>query len=114
MEAKRVVLLVLASSSDVYDKARMVWKKYMYLDEDVGVYFVYGKLSGCLPSNDDHDLIYEDLDENYENMIHKRLRATQYIHEHVRYDYFIYTNISTFWNWKALHEHLDTLPKSNC
>jgi hypothetical protein len=110
----KVVVLVLASNQPIYQQARKIWKKYMYKDETCKVFFVYGKLENKLDNIDEHDLIYHDLEENYPNMIYKRIRAMEYIHQQYDYDYFIHTNISTFWDWNELHNHLAILPKQLC
>jgi len=109
----KAVLLVLASNQPVYKNARKVWKKYMYKDDSFTVFFVYGKLDNTLEDMDENDLIY-DIEENYNNMIYKRIRAMEYIHQTHEYEYFIHTNISTFWDWNELHKHLAILPKTLC
>ena len=110
----RAIVLVLASNELLYQQARYVWKNYMYLDPQIKVFFVYGKLLNLLLNQDENDLIFNDLEENYPNMIYKRIRGMEWIHSRYNYDYFIHTNITTFWDWSKLHKHLDILPKSLC
>ena len=65
----RAVVLILASNEILYQQARYIWKKYMYLDPQIKVFFVYGKLLNSLVDQDENDLIFNDLQENYQNMI---------------------------------------------
>jgi len=36
------------------------------------------------------------------------------IHSKITYDFFIRTNITTFWDFKKLHLHLECLPTKGC
>ena len=110
----RAVVLVLASHQPVYQNARKVWKQYMNKDSRIKVFFIYGKLNESLPDRDENDLVFDDLVESYPNMIYKRIRGMEHAHSRYEYDYFIHTNISTFWDWTQLHRHLDILPKHSC
>lgn len=109
-------MLVLASDNHpLYNNARRVWKKYMYLDPTIKVYFVYGQLRGPLEDFDPlTDLVYPDIIESYPVLIEKTIRAMEHIDSEVTYDYFIRTNLSTFWDFKNLHIHLNELPVFGC
>ena len=108
-------MLVLASAGHVvYDNARKVWKKYMNCNPNVKVYMVYGAITN-LEDQDEHDLVYQDIRECYNpGMLLKTIRAMEYIDKHEKYDYFVRTNISTFWDFEKLLEHIKILPPTLC
>jgi len=112
----RAIILIIASCDlPAYKNARNVLKQYMNSDPDIAVYFVYGKLIEPLSDIDEHDLIYEDVPENhFPGILQKTIRAMEYLDAKYSYDYFIRTNISTFWNFSQLKEHLNDLPTTRC
>jgi hypothetical protein len=112
----RAVVLVLASNdSPTYRNARSVWKKYMHVDARIKVFFVYGTLATPLDDYDESsDLVFQSIPESYPVFIAKTLEAMQVIHASTHYDFFIRTNLTTFWDFERLHLHLDVLPTSNC
>jgi hypothetical protein len=116
MKHYRVVILVLASNNnEIYKNCRKIWKSYMNIDPTIKVYFVYGELSEPLTDYDsESDIIFNDIPESYPVLIQKTIEAMKFIDITVTYDYFIRTNLSTFWDFKYLHIHLDELPKNNC
>jgi len=116
MKHYRAVILVLASNNnEIYKNCRKIWKCYMNIDPTIKVYFVYGELSEPLTDYDsESDIIFNDIPESYPVLIQKTIEAMKFIDITVTYDYFIRTNLSTFWDFKNLHIHLDELPKNNC
>ena len=114
----RAIMLILASNqNNIFKNARKVWKKYMNIDPSIKVYFVYGELNEELEEYDpESDLIYQDVKENYGYpvLFHKTIRAIEEIDSKISYDFFIRTNISTFWDFRKLHEHLNVLPNVSC
>lgn len=115
MHHYRAVVLVLASNNnEIYRSCRKVWKKYMNVDTSIKVYFVYGELSAPLFEYDaSSDLVFNDVKEDNLN-IEKTIKAMEYIDSHVEYDFFIRTNLSTFWDFYKLHLQLNELPKEKC
>lgn len=111
----RAVMLVLAShNNSVYINARRVWKAYANRCPQIKVYMVYGKtvLADFDPVQ---DLVYEDIEENYcPGMLKKTIRAMEQIQCECTFDFFIRTNISTFWNFDMLLKTLETLPATLC
>jgi len=60
-------------------------------------------------------LIYEDISENYSpGMLKKTVTAMEYIDQHYSYDFFVRTNIGTFWDFPSLLRHVDKLPNTLC
>lgn len=115
----RAIILILASNNNnIYKNCRKIWKKYMNLDPTIKVYFVYGQL----PMNDvleefdeKSDFIFSDIKDNeFPVLIEKTIRAMQLVDETISYDFFIRTNLSTFWDFNKLHLHLNELPTNNC
>jgi hypothetical protein len=112
----RAVILILASNNNNIDKnGRDIWKQYMNNDPTIKVFFVYGKLNNELNDYDAScDLIYHDINESYPPSIIKTFNAIVKIDSLVKYDFFIRTNLSTFWDFNKLQLHLNELPTSNC
>jgi hypothetical protein len=122
----KTILLVLASEDvpieSVFQKAqkdawplypfmKSVYEAYMFQHPDIKVLFVYG--AGTTFAKQDYDLIYEDIPEKYyPGMLAKTMRAFEHIDSTYSYDYLIRTNLSTFWDFDRLVEHLNTLPPS--
>jgi hypothetical protein len=116
MNHYRAAILVLASNNnEIYKNCRKIWKYYMNIDPTIKVFFVYGQLSEPLNDYDsESDIVFDDIPESYPVLIKKTIEAMKHIDSIITYDYFIRTNLSTFWNFKNLHVHLDELPKNNC
>jgi hypothetical protein len=113
----RAVILILASNNnDIYKNCRNIWKQYMNTDPTIKVFFVYGKLTDKLTDYDPKcDLIYNDImDESQPINMEKSIKAMESIDSLYTYDFFIRTNLSTFWDFDKLQLHLNELPTSNC
>ena len=112
----RAVILILASNNNqIFNNCRKVWKRYMNIDPTIKVYFVYGELTEPLHEYDpDSDIVFNDVKESYPVLIEKTIRAMKLIDSRVTYDFFIRTNLSTFWDFNKLHLHLNELPRQNC
>jgi hypothetical protein len=112
----RAAILILASNNNqIFNNCRTIWKKYMNIDPTIKVYFVYGQLSQPLENYDpSSDLIYPEVVESYPVFIEKTIKAIEYIDSQITYDFFIRTNLSTFWDFNKLHLHLNELPNQNC
>ena len=112
----RAVILVLASNNNpTYKNFRKIWKAYMNTDTSIKVFFVYGKLTEPLEDYDQtSDLIFQNIEESYPVRINKTIEAIKMIHANITYDYFVRTNLSTFWDLSKLHLHLNDLPLRNC
>jgi len=115
----RAIILIFASNNNnIYINCRKIWKTYMNLDPTIKVYFVYGQLqvNDILYDFDEKsDFIFSDINEqDFPFVIEKTIKAMQLIHENVSYDYFIRTNLSTFWDFNKLHLQLNELPTKNC
>ena len=114
----RAIMLILASNNnEIYKNCRKVWKKYMNIDETIKVYFVYGKIDNIHELylyDNKTDLIFQHIPESYPVYINKTIEAMKVIDSLHTYDYFIRTNLTTFWDFKKLHLHLNDLPNNNC
>ena len=116
MKHYRACMLVLASNNNnIYKNCRKVWKAYMNTDPTIKVFFVYGNLEEPLTDYDkDTDLVFPDIYSGYPIYITKTIEAMKVINTKITYDFFIRTNLSTFWDFAKLHLHLNELPVSNC
>lgn len=110
----KAVMLVLASdNAPIYKELRKIFRAYMHENENIKVLFVYGE--GTNFDVTDDDLVYPDIPENYyPGMITKTIRALEHIEETYNYDFFIRTNISTFWDFDRLLKRLDKQPLRDC
>ena len=111
---KCILLVIASNNTEYYKNARKVWKKYMHINPDVKVFFVYEELSVPLEDSDDSDIIYNDIAIEQNSILVKTLRAMYAINKYYSYDYFIRTNISTFWDLNRIHLLLDQCPKTAC
>lgn len=112
---KAIILVLASNESPITKNARRIWKKYMKLEPTIKVLFVYGKLDNPLEDQDENDLIYNDiLESSFPFIFHKTYEAMKFIDTNFSYEYFVRTNISTFWDFEKLKLHLDVLPRTNC
>lgn len=79
-------------------------------------FFVYGRIfiNDALDDYDPESDILINVSESYPVFIKKTIEAMKIIQSKVTYDFFIRTNLTTFWDFKKLHIHLNELPTSNC
>ena len=116
-EHYRCIILIIASNdTEFYKNARKVWKKYMNINPTVKVFFVYEELSSPLEESNSSDIIYSDVNSNLTSstILVKTLRAMYAINKYYSYDYFIRTNISTFWDLNRIENLLKECPKTAC
>jgi hypothetical protein len=112
----RAIMVVLSSDDmEIFRICRKVWQAYLSKEPSIRVFLLYGQ--GTSFTRQPYDLVYDDIPETaYPNpgMILKTLRAMSEILDKFTFDFFIRTNISTFWDFAALLRHLDLLPKRLC
>ena len=111
----KAILLVLASdNAHIYKFFKQVYESYMNENPNVRVFFVYG--AGTNFERKEYDLVYDDLKETPMPpwMTMKVIRAMEYIDQNYDYDFLVRTNLSTFWDFNALLERLETMPKERC
>ena len=116
-EHYRCIILIIASNdTEYYKNARKVWKKYMNINPNVKVFFVYEELSSPLEESDSSDIIYGHINTNLTSntILVKTLTAMYAIDKYYSYDYFIRTNISTFWDLNRIENLLKECPKTAC
>jgi hypothetical protein len=112
----RCLILVLASNNNgIYKNARKVWQAYGNIDSEIRTYMVYGNADNKIDNLNEFDLVYDDIEESHNpGMLKKTIRAMEYIDATYEYDFFIRTNISTFWDFSILKRNLYNLPTSEC
>ena len=92
---------------------RKVWQNYLSESPTIKVFLLYGK--GTSFKRESYDLVYDEIEENYNpGMIKKTIKAMKYIYDTLSFDFFIRTNISTFWNFMMLLRNLNHLPSTSC
>ena len=111
---KCILLVIASNNTEYYKNARRIWKKYMNINPDIKVFFVYEELSTPLEDSDESDIIYNDIAIQPNSILNKTLRAMYAINKYYSYDYFIRTNISTFWDLNRIQLLLEQCPKTVC
>jgi len=110
----KVLVLILASDSDHYNKFELLWRKYMKLDNDFECYFI--KADPNIEENVvlKDDILYIKTLELYENIFHKTQQAFQYFDKRLNeFDYIFRTNLSSCIIFSKYKKWLNTLPKDN-
>lgn len=117
----RAVILILASNNNkIYKNCRKIWKLYMNLDPLIKVFFVYGNITNKNDELNDfnplNDIYLNNINEDrFPYCINKTIEALKIIKmSGITYDFLVRTNISTFWDFNKLKEHLNCLPTTNC
>lgn len=105
----KVLMLIISSDTDpVYAEHRKVWSSYMNSSPDIDSYFIQYHDG---PQELDGNIFWLTGKESFKGIIAKTIDSLDYFLKQKEYDYVVRTNMSSFWNFKALLSHLDTLPK---
>ncbi|GAB5364839.1 hypothetical protein AAMO2058_001004800 [Amorphochlora amoebiformis] len=117
----RAVMLVLASVNDpkahpksLYNGFKKAWDVVRLQEASIKVFFVYGTTGIFLKDlgdtgDSEHNLVYPKLRDSYPVYVDKVVCAMKHIDDNYDYDFFIKSNLSTFWDLKALLRHLKEL-----
>lgn len=109
---KIIVLIIDSFDLDLYKDLRELWKLYMNLNPNIECYFLYG-------DENINDEVYEEKnilkvkvkDSLQPGIYDKTSLALQYcLEKYPETDYYIRTNISSFWNWEMLMYFLQNKP----
>lgn len=104
-------MLVISSNNEtVYDKHREVWKSYMNTSSEIDVYFIQYRDG---PQEIDGNTFWLSGKESLQGITTKTIDSIQYFLNQKDYDFIVRTNMSSFWNFSALLNHLKTLPTEN-
>ena len=102
----KILILVIYSRVDCYDRMLEVQRKYMHNYENADVYFIQSSNK----HNDDitvnNDMIYVRGNENNSTILHKSLAIMRHFKDR-EYDFTIRTNISTIFNIPKLIDLLE-------
>jgi hypothetical protein len=112
----RIIVLIIDSNDlEVYKLLRKEWERYMNIDNSVKSYFVYGDETvhdNIIEEN--NKLIIKNKDNLKPGIFEKTSKALKYLTEkYPNTDYFIRTNISSFWIWENLLDFLYNKPTTN-
>jgi len=112
----RCIILVIASNNNViYEMHKRIWNRYKNMNPNIRVFFVYGKIDHDIEDFDPEcDLVYSSIGEISDVRIGKTIEAMKTIDEDYSSDYFVRTNLSTFWDFDKLLIHLGDLPDLHC
>jgi hypothetical protein len=115
----RVLVLIISNNEDqppyipVYSKLKSIWREYMNTHPSIECLF--------LENDDEKDKVIENNTfyvrgkSGYHPSIRdKTIECFEYfMNQESNYDFIIRTNLSSLWNFDALMNYLDTLPRTN-
>lgn len=101
-------MLIISSDTDpVYVEHRKVWSSYMNSYKEIECYFIQYRDG---PQAIEGNTFWLNGKESFPNILTKTIDSIEYF-SNKDYDFIIRTNMSSLWNFKALLQHLETLPK---
>lgn len=116
MHYKAVILVIATNNTPYFKNARKIWKSYMNINPSIKVVLVYGNSGLDLEDRDSSDFVYDHINEATvcPGLIQKVLIGMFQLNSEFTFDYYIQTNISTFWNLHLIEDTLNKLPKEKC
>jgi hypothetical protein len=104
---KALMLIISSDTEPVYAEHRKVWLSYMNSSAQIDAYFIQYRDG---PQELDGNTFWLTGKESFQGIITKTIDSLDYFLQQTDYDFIIRTNMSSFWNFKALLNHLRTLP----
>lgn len=110
--AKVIILVIDADNDPIYQTGRALWRANADR-HGIPLYF----LKSALEVTDDTIYVEQDcfytkwIDEMHARINDKTLKALQYCHEHLEFDYILRTNLSSFYRLDALLAFLEAAPR---
>jgi hypothetical protein len=104
------MLVISSDTFPVYAKHREVWKSYMRSHPDIECVFLTYRPLGFQPTRTEDTLFLRGL-ERYGTIYGKTLEGLEYFLTRKTYDYVVRTNLSSVWDFRALHAYLQTQPR---
>lgn len=118
---KKVIILVIASRGEIYDKIiKYYWIKFIkfinYLKNNLKIFLVFGDdVNTDDFSEIDYNIIKSNTNENYiPGILEKTIFGFKYIDKNFDYDYIFRTNLSSFIYHKNFQEFIKRLPSEKC
>lgn len=109
---KIIVGVIASREKSYYNEMIKLWKSYMHLNDSIGCYFLFNdpNLSTDYTINGD-EITFKDVENAVPGIFNKSIKFMKLISElGIDYDYFIRTNLSSFWGWDRLVKFLEDKP----
>lgn len=114
MKKYKLIVLIIASNGGVYDSLKNIWKKYMYLNNNIKCFFVYGGLKNCDKKVLDNELHFNIRETYIPGILQKTIHAYKYVNETYEYTHILRTNLSSFYVFDRLLKFIEKLSLDGC
>jgi hypothetical protein len=110
----KLIILIIASHNEIYDKFASCWKAYMNEFAEVKSYFLYMEpnLEREMVVTED-SIIFKGMETAVPGILYKTYSAMKYCTEQYSYDYLLRTNLSSFFHIPRLLDFLSLQHKEN-
>jgi hypothetical protein len=109
-----LILLIIASHTEDYDKFKTQWQRYMSLFSNVKAFFLYSdpdiEYDAIVSEN---EIVHKHKEWYEPGILYKTFAGMQLCNDLFSYDYILRTNLSSFYHIPRLLDFLMTQPKSN-
>jgi hypothetical protein len=107
----KILMLIISSDNEhVYAEHRKFWLTYMNSSPSIEAYFIQYRNG---PQEIQGNTFWLSGKESLKHLTTKTIDSMKYFLTKDSYDFIVRTNMSSFWNFKALIKFLETLPKQN-
>jgi len=110
-----IVLIIDSYDLELYNELRTLWKLYMNLNSSIKCFFLYGHEHLDVQVKEEQNSLTANVKDSLQPGIYEKtsLALNYLINTYPNTDYFIRTNISSFWVWDMLLEFLKNKPMQN-
>ena len=109
-----LVLIIASDNLPVYLTLQALWKKQFHCHPNIDMYFIKCDPNLAQEYTKTDDTIYTKGDEDiYYNLIKKTLMGIKVGFIEKTYDYVLRTNLSSFYIFSRLMDHLQNCPREN-
>lgn len=110
----RILVLILASDTDIYRAFQERWLQYMNLNPDIHCYFYRADPTIDVPIRVIGNNIIVRMEESFDNIYAKTVQVFRHLHDRFyEYDYILRTNVSSFFRFDKYLEACKTFPTRN-
>jgi galactitol-specific phosphotransferase system IIB component len=122
----KLIILVIASHGDRYDRFLKIWEKYEACHPQIKVLYVYGnkiditleaervERSESKADKIDRFIISDSVENFVPGILQKTIYSFEYIINNFEFDFVLRTNLSSFFVFPKLFAYLSELPLTRC